>query len=543
MEINTCTISFSQTGCFSSLIVDYIERAGKLEKFYSFFPDVEGFRRIINSRKYNFDRNLLADVITEQNIAAGINPSKEVNANIALLRHEDTFTVTTGHQLCVFTGPLYFIYKIFTTINLAEELKKNFPDKAFVPVFWLASEDHDFEEVNHIHLFDKKVSWNPGHAVKGPVGRLSPVTLSETIEELRSIMGVGEKASELYDLFIRAYGRANTLSEATRYLANELFSHYGLVCLDGDDKRLKEALKPVIKQDIFQNSAHQEVSKTIEELKTAGIQKPQVNPREINFFYMKPGLRERIEKAGEVYMVLNTDISFTKEALENEIENSPESFSPNVIIRPVYQEIILPNIAYIGGGGELAYWLELQGMFQQLNIDFPILLLRNSLLWISQQLEERMQKLDLNPVDLFKSTETLIKEFVSNNAELEINLEQQGEAIRAIYQTVSDLAAAVEPTLKPTVEAELQKALNGLKNLEHKIAKAEKHKHESSITQLRKLKEKLFPGDGLQERHDNFIPYYLKHGKEFFNAIQTGFNPLGLNFTIISEKVKQAERA
>ncbi|MBA3901329.1 MAG: bacillithiol biosynthesis cysteine-adding enzyme BshC [Bacteroidetes bacterium] len=540
--MNTTKIDYAQTGYFSGLITSYLKKGEQLQNFYSFFPDKEGFEKAINNRKYSFDRNLLADVITQQNVSAGASPSDKVLKNIELLRKTNTFTVATGHQLCIFTGPLYFIYKIITTINLAAELKLQHPEKDFVPVFWMASEDHDFEEVNHIHLFHKKLSWNPEHAVKGPVGKYSPSRLSGLLEELKPILGEGENAQKLFEVLNNAYSKTNTLSDATRFLANELFKDYGLLCLDGDSPELKEALMPVMMEDIFHQSSFTAVNKSIEELHQQGIQKIQVSPREINFFYMKPGLRERIEQQGEKFVVLNTGLVFSKAELEQEIQEHPEHFSPNVVLRPLYQEMILPNIAYIGGGGELAYWLELKNLFNHHEIDFPVLLLRNSLLWIDTVSAEKMQKLGISAADLFQETEALIKDFVARNAEQEINLEEQMEKLKEVYHEISEVAFKVDPTLKPTVEADLQKALQSLKHLEHKISKAEKNKHETAINQLRKLKEKLFPGNGLQERFENFIPYYLKYGPRYIEVLKEELRPLNLEFNIISEKVKLAEQ-
>jgi bacillithiol synthase len=542
MEMNTTRIDYAKTGYFSGLINAYLKKENKLHNFYSYFPDQEGFEKAINNRKYAFNRNLLADAIIQQNVTAGVDASEKVSSNIELLRKENTFTVTTGHQLCIFTGPLYFIYKIISTINLSEELKKQHPEKDFVPVFWMASEDHDFQEVNHINLFNKKLSWNPEHAVKGPVGKYSTSTLFGILEEVKLLIGEGENAQKLYDLLRSAYSKTNTLSEATRFFVNELFNEWGLLCIDGDEKLLKEALKPIMIDDIFNKSSNKLVNKSIEQLNEHGIHKIQVTPREINFFYLKPGLRERIEQQGENFVVLNTDLVFSKKELEQEIENHPEHFSPNVLLRPLYQELILPNIAYIGGGGELAYWLELKNLFNHHQIDLPVLLLRNSMLWVDPVSAERMKKLEISAADLFLETEKLIRDFVSRNADEEISLEKQMNGLKEIYQEISELAFKVDSTLKAAVESDFQKAMQSLKNLEHKISKAEKSKHETGINQLKKLKEKLFPGNGLQERYENFIPYYLKHGKDYLRILKAELNPFSLDFTIVSEKVKQAEQ-
>jgi bacillithiol synthase len=535
MKFNQTNVDYQSTGYFSSLILDFLKKDKNLENFYSFFPDYEGFQKAINARKYSFNRKVLADVIIQQNVNAGLYPSAKTSENINLLRSENTFTVTTGHQLCLFTGPLYFLYKIITTINLAESLKSKFPDKNFVPVFWMASEDHDFEEVNHINLFNNKLTWNPLHAAKGPVGKYSTSTVSDLLRDIKTKIGDSENALKLSALLDDAYTQTNTLSDATRVLVNNLFNEYGLICLDANDSKLKDALIPVMKEDIFYQSSFNEVNKSIEAIKMAGYQKVQVNPREINFFYMKPGLRERIVASGEDFKVLNTDMVFSKSELNTEIDNFPEHFSPNVVLRPLYQEMILPNIAYIGGGGELAYWLELKRLFEFHNVNFPVLMLRNSVLWIDSISAERMEKLEINILDLFFETEKLVKEFIARNSDEDINLNTQIEKLSAIYLEISELATKIDSTLKGAVESDLQKAIQSFKNLEQKISKAEKNKHETGINQLKKLKEKLFPGNGLQERYENFIPYYIKYGPQFIADLKSGLMPLDFNFTVFTE--------
>ena len=540
MEINTTTLEFDKTGFFSGLIADYLKKEERLEPFYSFYPEPESFEQAIQERKYNFDRELLTEVITGQNVNAEINVSEITLENINLLKRDNTYTITTGHQLCLFTGPLYFVYKIITTINLAEELKVKYPTCNFVPVFWMASEDHDFEEINHIHLFGKKIVWDPEEAVSGPVGKINTSTLSNEIEALREILGNTEQGRELYDLFHKAYLKHHNLSDAARYLVNELFGKWGLVIIDAEDKRLKEALKAVVLDDIFNQTPYHLINKTIHELSHAGYPKAQLNPREINLFYLKNNSRERIEKAEDgTYRVLQTSIAFSKEELKQEIEKYPERFSPNVSLRPLYQEIILPGIAYVGGGGELAYWLQLKAVFDHYKINFPALVLRNSLMWIDSAAAEKMIKLNLSISDLFQETAPLINQLVVAKSHAELSLEEEMDKLKTLYQEISEKAIAIDSTLKAAVEADLQRHLQALKHLEHKLLKAEKQKHETSINQVIKLREKLFPGNGLQERYDNFIPFYLKYGKAFFIALKEQFRPFSRQFLIIQENIQE----
>ncbi|MDQ3191480.1 MAG: bacillithiol biosynthesis cysteine-adding enzyme BshC [Bacteroidota bacterium] len=543
MEVNTTKIDFEKTGVFSPIIIDYLKKEKKLEQIYNFYPEPDAFEKALKEKIYNFDRNLLTEVITEQNVNAEINISSKTLENISLLKKEKTFTITTGHQLCIFTGPLYFIYKIITTINYTEDLKSRFPDYDFVPVFWLASEDHDFEEVNHINIFNKRIVWNPEQGVKGAVGNINTFSLNKEINELKQIMGDSKEAVKLHSLFEKAFLKRNNLSDALRFLVNELFSKWGIVVIDGVDKRLKEAFKPVIKDDIFNNTSFNIINKTINELTESGYKKIQVHPREINFFYLKENIRARIEKSEDgKYKVIDTDVTFSKEELNQEINEYPERFSPNVSLRPLFEETILPGIAYVGGGGELAYWLELKSVFEHYKIDFPALILRHSALWIDSLSMERMKKLNLDATDLFQDTNLLVNKLVAEQSNISLSLENEMQELKSFYQKVEQKAQAIDITLKATVEADLQKHLQSLKHLEHKLLKAEKNKQETSVNQVIKLKEKLFPGNGLQERHDNFIPFYLKHGDDFINTLKEQFKPFTDSFLIIEEKVLQPEK-
>ena len=309
-------ISLQSTGLFSPLFSDYVSQSEKVKSFYDEHFHKQNFSSYFEKNKFDYlNRTVLVNALNQQSILVS-NTSPSSKSNIALLEKSTTFTVTTGHQLCLFTGPLYFIYKIASAINLCQTLKTNFPDKDFVPVYWMASEDHDFEEVNHVNVFGKKVIWNS--AQKGAVGEFSTEGLQEVITELKTILGDNEKSNELIQLFEKAYIHHSNLADATRYMVNELFGEYGIVILDGNDVNLKQLFKEEFKKDIFENTSVQLVNKAIEELKLN--YSAQVTPRDINIFYKEKGLRERIEKQGSNYVVLNTDIKFTEQELKSIIE-------------------------------------------------------------------------------------------------------------------------------------------------------------------------------------------------------------------------------
>lgn len=539
MALKKTKIALAETGQFSKLFLDYINEDAALRCFYSYETKIGAFQHAIDDKfKENTNRELLANVLKEQ--YTQITDCEIQKKNIDLLLDKNTFTVCTGHQLCLFTGPLFFIYKIITTINLAETLKKNYPKYNFIPVYWMASEDHDFEEIKSINLFGKKLNWNNAEA-KGAVGQVKTVSLNLVIDELKQILGDSENSKKIIQLFSNAYLKNLNLADATRYLVHQLFGNYGLVVVDGNDARLKNEFSEIIKDDILNATNYKLVNQTISELEKVGI-KAQVNPREINCFYMIDNLRERIEHIpltpleggkGDVFNVLNTTITFTKEELLTELKNHPEHFSPNVLLRPLYQQKILPNLAYIGGPGEIAYWLEFKKMFDYHKINFPVLIPRNFAMLADEKSNQQIQKLGFTIYDIFKNTDALIKDFVNKNASSEISLFLEEEKISTIYAEISAKAAAVDATLKGSVEAELQKALNALKNLESKLLRSEKQKQETNINQIKKLKDKFFPEGVLQERYENITPYYLKSGEKIIADLKEQFDPLGFEMVIL----------
>ena len=532
MQTKTSKITYAQTSYFSKLILDYISGAAQLKPFYNSNPELDSFTKAIeNKAKQIINRKLLVEVIEQQYKTANC---ELPTANCQLLLDENTYTITTGHQLCLFTGPLYFIYKIITTINLSEELKTKYPTKNFVPVYWMASEDHDFAEVNHIHLFGKKIEWNPaGVSGANPVGKIATDSIAPLLEELKSILGESDNAKNLIELFIKSYLPSKNLSEATRIMVHELFGRYGLVILDADDKALKTEFSEIMLDDLKNHHPYNLVSQSIKQLETLGY-KAQVNPREINCFYMKDNFRERIIFEKPKYKINNTDLHFSETEMESELKNYPERFSPNVVLRPLYQEKILPNLAYIGGGGELAYWLEFKSIFDFHEIQFPILVLRNSVLWIDAVSSDKWHKFGFSENDYFNSIDDLVRNFMLKNSGTEISLAEEQESLKAIFTSIGAKAQQRDATLKAPVEAELQKALTALSTLENKMLKAEKQKQETSLNQLKKIKEKLFPEGQLQERYDNFSTFYLKYGQEFIVSLKENLALLDSKFTVIA---------
>jgi bacillithiol biosynthesis cysteine-adding enzyme BshC len=524
-------LPYKDTGYFSKLISDYLAENEGLKPFYHRFPNLENFRAQIVEKQQHFTeekRHLLAKRIMFQ---YGDNSlSQHTLSNIDLLREHNTFTVTTGHQLNLFTGPLYFLYKIFSAINLAEKLNKENPKYHFVPIYWMATEDHDFEEINYFNLFGKKIAWQR-HAA-GAVGELSTEGLKEFKNLLKKEFGESENAKKLVSLFSDAYLKHDNLADATRFLANSLFYHYGLVIVDGNDPELKRCFIPYAEKELLENLGFKTISETTKNLTALGYRE-QVHPREINLFYIKENLRERlIERDGRFY-VNETDISFSREEIIKELHNHPERFSPNALLRPLYQEVILPNLCYIGGGGELAYWFQLKDYFSAMEVPFPILLLRNSVLLVPKMLSEKLAKLNVSIEDLFLPQHELITKHTKEISKITIDFSKQKAFLKEQFSDLYELAKQTDASFLGAVGAQEKKQLNGLDNLEKRLLKAQKRNLYEELDRVKKIQDQLFPNQSLQERQLNFSEFYLEYGEKLMELLKENLEPLDGQFLVL----------
>lgn len=521
----TDCITYQKSGYFSKLIVDYLDQKPEIQSLYHRFPTLENFAPQIAEKGINYspeNRFVLVEALKKQN--KNFNITEVTQTNIELLNSEKTFTITTGHQLNLFTGPAYFIYKIASTINLCKQLKAHYSDFNFVPIYWMATEDHDFEEINHFHVKNKKISWK--RESFGPVGRLSTEGLEAVFKEFSEVIGIGDTAKYLKELFKKAYLEHSNLADATRFLANELFASEGLVIIDGDDANLKKLFAPYVKDELLHQNSFATVSETIKQLKEYTVQ---VNPREINLFYIEDNLRERIVFEDQIYKVNNTTIQFSEAEILELAQNSPEKFSPNVILRPLYQEVILPNLAYIGGGGEIAYWLELKNNFDSQKVTFPMLLLRNSFVIATEKQIEKMDKLQLTWTDLFLPQQKLANEKVKEISNFTIDFSKQKAILKQQFSELLLIAEQTDKSFIGAVKAQEAKQIKGLKNLEKRLLKAEKKVHADKMTQIFDIQNQLFTNGSLQERKNNFSEFY---SEKFINDIVFLSNPLKTDFKI-----------
>lgn len=529
MDCTTSFLPYKTTGFFSKIVADYLHQHPSLVPFYQHAPNWEGMAASITARKKNIvNRTVLVDVLNQQ--YAALTTINKVHEHIQLLGNTNTFTVTTAHQPNIFTGPLYFIYKILHTVKLAEELSMRFPREKFVPVYYMGSEDADLNELGFINVGEQKLVWETKQT--GAVGRMKvDKAFIKLIHAIAGQIGVQPFGDELVAIFNNCYTEGKTIQQATLELVNELFGVYGVVVLIPDNTHFKRLFIPVIEKELTEQFSQKAVEKTIEALKAN--YKVQAAGRPINLFYLLNDQRERIELIGDEYQVAALSLSFSQQEILQELNDYPERFSPNVILRGAFQETILPNIAFIGGGGELAYWLELKNVFQEAGVPYPVLLMRNSFLWMQKQQHDKLVKLEINTAAIFESATANINRYVKNHTANQLDLAQELNQAETLYQQLFARANSIDPSLNDHIISLQNKALKKIKEVEKKMLRAEKRKFNTAIAQINQLKTSLFPADSLQERHANMALFYAKYGKEWITAIYQSSTAIDQQFAIV----------
>ncbi len=532
MSFTAERIPYSQTRSFSGIVLDYLSDAAALKPFYNYRPDIEGIKKAVAERKnFPVNRPLLKAVLDKQ--YAGMELSPKLKANIDSMLSEDAFTICTAHQPNIFTGHLYFIYKILHAVKLSDELNSTIKDKKFIPVFYMGSEDADLEELGELNINGTRYQWQTDQ--KGAVGRMKIDTaFLKIMEQIEGRLVVDPFGPTIMDAVRRAYTEGRTVEEATFHFVHGLFNEFGLVILLPDNRELKKVFAPVIKKELYEQFSHTEVNRTVAVFPAE--YKVQATGRDINLFYLDNDLRKRIEKRDNKFYVSNTDLVFTATELPGLTETAAEKFSPNVILRPVFQEMILPDIAFIGGGGELAYWLELKNVFDAAGAFFPVLLLRNSFSVVNKNMGNILNKLSLGIEDIFKPEKSLLEGLVKKESKLQLDLQKEKELLKAAYEPVKAVASAADPTLTAHVHALRTQALHRLDILEKKMLKAEKKNFEAQQRQTHKFKSMLFPGGILQERVDNVLGYISIYGADFLKAVYQYSPAFSEGFTVLSEQ-------
>ena len=524
--------SYRQTNLFSRIMLDYLENNDQLQPFFNLYPSKENFKNLIQQKKeQKVDRETLVTVLKDQ--YKEVSESEQVMKNIDLLTKPTSFTITTAHQPNLLTGPLYFVYKILHVIKLAKGLKKQFNSCDFIPVYYMGSEDADLAELNHFTVQGKTYAWNTNQ--KGAVGRMIiDKNLIALIDELEQQISIEPFGADIIKQLRAAYQSGISIQAATFRFVHQLFEKYGLIVLIADEARLKKQMTRVFEEDLFQQRPSVIVDGTC--IKLSAQYNVQANPREINLFYLKDDIRERIIKQQDEFIVHNTNLKFTSEQIKKELDQHPDRFSPNVILRGLYQETILPNLAFIGGGGELAYWLQLKELFAQYSIVYPILILRNSFLIVEEKWQNRMERLGLAVTDFFLTEAQMMKKIIARFSDRPVSLNGKFEKAEQLFKEIAEQTDQIDPTLSQHVAAIRTQSIKVLQELEKKMFRAERRKFQDQQRQALKIKQVLFPKNGLQERIENVNGYYAKWGSSFIDQLYEHSLGMEMQFTILTHQ-------
>lgn len=492
---------------YTPLMQRLLQSDASLEQFHNGLISFSSAKAIAKKRTTSFsdiNRKVLVESIKNQ--YKGFSLTEEVLSNINRLAQPNAVTVTTGHQLNIFTGPLFFWYKILDAINTAEKLQKSDGSHQYVPVFWMASEDHDIEEINHFFLGEQKVHWDSPKG--GPVGRMTTENIQSVYDELYAVWKHTQPGKALLELFASCYLEEQNLANATRKLVHRLFGKYGLVIIDGDAPELKSLFLPIIKKELTEQRIFTAVTDTNDALaKKVGNYTPQINPREINLFYMLDDKRVRIKKDSDWFVTTDGKHSWDEAKILEELHLHPERFSPNALMRPVYQEYVLPNIAYVGGGGELAYWLQLKAAFKILGVSYPLLQHRSSLLLMSEKQLKKCTKLELPLEDLLLPKASFINKRVRQISDIDIDFSPQREVLAHQFEALRELAQQTDKSFLGAVNAQEKKQFKGLSTLEKRLLKAQRIKLQEEIIRITDIQNVLFPNGKLQERTAHFSDF------------------------------------
>lgn len=476
----------------SPLVQDLLNQSEQVRTFVTDFFSKE--KCISAARNRSFPKESRAVLVAQLNAQyANDFTSEEVKKSILSLKSESSFTVVTGHQICSAGGPLYLIYKIFSAIRITQELNASQSDFHFVPVYWMATEDHDIEEIRHFHWGSEKIEL--AAEFEGIAGELPTEDFFSWLNEKRAEGKFNDIG--LSELFIQAYSKKN-FADATRYWVNELLGEYGVVCIDGNDSALKELASGLFEKEIQEKFVFSEVSKTNLEIENSGYN-PNIQPRNFNLFWLKNEkahiTRKRLDWKDEVFQTSDVEEYFTSE----ELMQMRSELSPNVLLRPLYQETILPNIVYIGGPSELGYWLQLKNAFDAANLQMPLLAHRLSMVLIRKRDLEFVSKNNLNIAELVqeKLHDAQKKMLGAMNVK---SFENEISTTSINFEKLRSYISEVDASLMGWLSAEEKRQLDQWSNIEQKIKKAIKSKEEVKFNQLEKFFAFTLPNHIQQER-------------------------------------------
>ena len=493
-------IPFNTLNLLKPLIYDLVFDTTKVKEFINYIDISEIEKSIFDCQKKKFDRSLLSTTLREQNTQwHKIDP---VITQIEKIHNPNTFFIIVAHQPCILGGPLYLYYKIETAIRISKQLNEKYSQYDFIPLYWMGTEDHDIDEINHIYIQNEKIIWNANQ--NGVCGRLSLKEIQPFLDLLFNKLP-SYLIDEIKPIILACYYDDITLAEATRKLFMHFFASEGLLILDADNKALKKLFIPVMTTELKEQFVYNTITATNKKLESQGYH-TQGFARTINLFYITNNNRHRITLHDNIYKIHDTHFQFTLQEILDELRNYPERFSPNVNMRPMYQSAIIPTAIFTGGASEMAYWMQQKATFDYANIHYPIIQLRDSWTIIDTNTQRKIDKTNLNWIALMGNKDSLIKDFITNNDA--ILWEQYHKELTQVFTKLKLEIIKFDSTLENTVGAELHRAIKSLDHLQHKYSASLKRKNVQMLATIDAIIQKLKPQNELQERIESIWTYY-----------------------------------
>ena len=509
------TIPLSDTGLFSNLILDYVHQNESLSEFVDNFSNLNSIEKKIKNIDFK-DRKVLTSVLKRQYEKTVLNKSdkNKILKKIEILNNKNSYTICSGHQLNIFLSPLFLIYKIVSLISYKDYLNKKFPDFQCVPVFWLASEDHDFDEIKKIKSHNNEYSWNiENHTA---VGNLSTATLDDILKSIKYDLCNSKYGEDLYEIFENSYIKNNDLSSATRSIINSLFSKYEIIVLDANERELKKLFISHFKKEILENEIYNCVSVTNNKLVSKKY-KPQINALKFNVFYMTDQLRAKIKHNESYFISEKHNKRWTKSEILSELDEYPERFSPNVFFRTLYQQCILPNVLYIGGPSEICYWLQLKSSFKSFGILFPIIQLRPFYLIVSKKSSQFYKNFNLSESDLFKSKNFKFRKIIHKTSRFDFDKLEADKKL--FFNQIENQIINTKNFNSQSLESFKKKLENEVNKFKIKIIRTEKNNYRNLEKKLELVDNFHFIDNLIQEKSHSFFFYFIKYGPSFFDLI------------------------
>lgn len=531
-------INFSEIPKHQNLFLDYLYRFDNVKEFYKHnFRNKENFsshfKSITDSKK---DKQFQISPIIKNQYSDFNSVSEKTLKNIDSLDIPKTIAIVTGQQVGILGGPLYTVYKILTAVRLVNQLNERFEEYKFVPVFWLEGDDHDFNEVRSMNIFDTENQvLNIGYKTeieddeaKLSVGNISfDESINDFLNSLENSLRQTDFKEGLLSKLKIFYAQGKTFKQSFKELIFWLFDEYGLVIFDPQDAAVKQLLKPVFKKEVNNFQQHTEkliqVSADLEELYHA-----QVKVKPVNLFYHTDDGRFSVEPVDEIFKLRRKRKQFTKEEILNEIEEHPERFSPNVLLRPICQDYLLPTGFYIAGPSEISYFAQITPLYDFYKITTPVIYPRTSVTLIEKNVNDALNKYDLTLKDVFSSLTDLKHKVIAGLSENSIDTSfiNAENDIELIFDRIKENLFAIDKTLVDSSVKYKDRVISVFNELRNKAVKAQESKHETTVRQLTRISHLLYPNENLQEREINFTYFYNKYGIELIKKL---FEEISIN--------------